>query len=58
MARVSITHPEVVDVAEQQAKDKAVFCIATGVQPSEYDNLTIIEIEAFIVEVNRQNKKK
>lgn len=45
------------DVIMQQAKDKASFCLATGVQPSEYDELTQIEINAFIAEANRRAKK-
>lgn len=45
------------DVLREQAKYKAKFCLATGISPSEYENLTRIEIEEFIKEVNRQSKK-
>lgn len=45
-------------IAEEQAKDKARFCLATGVPPSEYDNLTQIEINAFIEEANKRAKRK
>lgn len=48
---------EYLDVLKDQAKDKARFCLATGVQPSEYDELTEIEINAFIAEANRNAKK-
>jgi hypothetical protein len=44
-------------IAEEQAADKARFCLATGVAPSEYDNLTQTEINAFIKEANRRSKK-
>lgn len=34
--------------------DKAEVCIATGMQPSEYDQLTDDEREAFVEVVNRR----
>lgn len=46
------------DLLVEQAKFKARFCLATGIAPSEYDNLTQIEINEFVKEFNRQNKKK
>lgn len=33
--------------------EKAQFCLVTGVQPSEYDNLTDGERDAFIRYVNK-----
>lgn len=48
---------EYLDVLKERAKEKAKFCLATGVQPSEYDELTQIEINAFIAEANRQARK-
>lgn len=36
-------------------QEKAEFCLATGVQPSEYDNLTDDEREAFIAIVNKRS---
>ena len=43
------------DAAEWAAVlDKAEVCIATGIQPSEYDALTDLEREAFVEVVNRQ----
>lgn len=45
------------DMLRDQAASKAKFCLATGVAPSEYDNLTQIEIEEFVKEANRQAKK-
>lgn len=44
-------------IMKERAKEKAAFCLATGVQPSEYDNLTQYEINAFIAEVNKRAKK-
>lgn len=41
----------------EHAKQKAQFCLATGVQPSEYEELTQIEINEFIAEANRRAKK-
>lgn len=38
----------------QQAQRKAAFCLATGVQPSEYDAMTVLEIGAFTEEHNRR----
>lgn len=43
-------------IAKDNAKAKAEFCIATGVHPSEYDNLTQYEINAFIEAVNKRAK--
>lgn len=48
---------EYIELLEAQAKEKAQFCLATGVQPSEYDELTQYEINAFIKEANRRAKK-
>lgn len=45
------------DLLKEQAKQKAEFCLRMGVAPSEYDNLTQYEIEAFIKEYNKQAKK-
>lgn len=44
-------------IARERAKDKAEFCLATGVQPSEYDNLTQYEINAFIEVANKRAKQ-
>ena len=41
-------------ILRQQAKEKAQFCLATGIAPSEYDQLTQIEIAAFIDEFNKR----
>lgn len=49
---------EYLEVLKEQAKDKARFCLSTGVPPSEYDQLTQIEINEFIKEANRQASKK
>lgn len=38
------------------ARDKAEFCIATGQPASEYDHLTVIEINEFIRAANRAAK--
>lgn len=38
------------------AEDKAEFCLATGVPPSEYDLLSDVERDAFVRLVNRRNK--
>ena len=45
-------------IMREQAKAKANFCLVTGVSPSEYDELTQIEIQEFIKEYERLNKKK
>lgn len=45
------------DMVREQARLKARFCLATGIAPSEYDNLTVLEIQEFAKEHERQNKK-
>lgn len=45
------------DLLREHAKQKAQFCLATGISPSEYEELTQIEINAFIAEANRRAKK-
>jgi len=42
---------------EARAEDKAVFCLATGVQPSEYEGLNQYEVQAFIKAANKRNSK-
>lgn len=42
---------------EEALREKAEFCLTTGVQPSEYDNMTDDERAAFIEEANRQARK-
>lgn len=37
----------------EYARDKAEFCIATGQPASEYDRMTVIEINEFIHAANR-----
>ena len=46
------------DAIRESAKHKARFCLATGIAPSEYDNLTLVEVEEFSKELERQNRKK
>lgn len=46
------------EAMREQAKQKARFCLATGIAPSEYDNLTMLEIQEFSKEFERQNRKK
>lgn len=40
------------EARQAYCRDKAEFCLATGVQPSEYDDLTDDEREAFIIVAN------
>lgn len=35
---------------------KAAFCLRTGVQPSEYDQMSDEELEAFIDEADRLSR--
>lgn len=44
-------------LAEERALRKAEFCIATGVQPSEYEALTGYEVAAFIDVHNQASKR-
>lgn len=37
--------------------EKAEFCLTTGIQPSEYDNMTDDERAAFVTVANRQAAK-
>lgn len=50
--------PTPLELLQEQAEDKAAFCLATGVQPSEYDALTQVEINAFIEAVKKQNRRR
>lgn len=36
--------------------DRAVFCLRTGVQPSEYDAMTDQELQAFVDAWNKEAK--
>ncbi|WP_311210909.1 MULTISPECIES: hypothetical protein [unclassified Aeromicrobium] len=36
--------------------DRARFCLATGIQPSEYDRLTQADLNAFTQLVNEQQQ--
>jgi exonuclease I len=45
-------------VKEDWLEDQAEFCLATGIAPSEYKNLTINEKAAFIKVHNRNNKRR
>lgn len=50
---------EVYDVMKEQAEAKADFCLGLGIAPSEYDQLTQIEIAAFLkVHKDRAEKAK
>lgn len=40
------------DAADDYRRARARFCLRTGVAPSEYDNLTYLDINAFIEELN------
>lgn len=50
--------PSLDDILREQAQAKAEFCLATGVQPSEYDGMTQYEINAFIAQHNRNSKER
>lgn len=45
------------EARQDYCRDKAAFCLATGVQPSEYDELNDDEREAFIEQANRNAEK-
>jgi hypothetical protein len=49
--------PATADELADAALDKAEFCIVTGVQPSEYDELTDTERAAFVEVVNKRASK-
>lgn len=44
--------------AYEVAREKAEFCLKLGIAPSEYDQLTQIEVNAFIEVWNEINKKR
>lgn len=46
-----------VQETEDALYDRAVFCLRTGVQPSEYDAMTDPELQAFIQAFNDIQKK-
>lgn len=39
-------------------EDKAKFCLTLGIAPSEYDQMTRAEVNAFIKQYNDSHKKK
>jgi len=41
---------------ENALYDRAVFCLRTGIQPSEYDAMTDAELQAFVDAWNTINK--
>ena len=43
---------------DEWAWDKAMFCLKTGIQPSEYDTLTDEEIVAFVEAFNELQRSK
>lgn len=49
-----IENPEL----EDQLREKAEFCLATGIQPSEYDNMTDLERDIFIETWNSIIRKR
>lgn len=42
------------EILKAQAERMANFCIGTGVQPSEYRQLTLRQIQAFTAEANKR----
>lgn len=48
---------EVYELMKEQAETKARFCLGLSIAPSEYDQLTQIEIAAFLKVHKEQNKK-
>ena len=47
---------DLIELASEHAKRKAQFCMATGVQPSEYAALTSYEIAAFVEVANKRSE--
>lgn len=43
-----LSTPESEDAYEEALHAKAMFCLVTGIAPSEYDGLTDDELDAFI----------
>lgn len=46
------------DADADALREKAEFCLTTGVQPSEYDNMTDDERDAFIAVANARSRRK
>lgn len=49
---------DVLDIMEDQAEEMAWFCLGTGIAPSEYRQLTRIEVAAFVKVQTKMNKRK
>lgn len=45
------------EVLDAELRRKALFCLRTGVQPSEYDAMTEDEVDAFIRVLNELTEK-
>lgn len=39
------------------ARRQAIFCLATGISPSEYKKLTLVEFTQFAEQLERLNKQ-
>lgn len=46
------------DEVWEQLLDKAEFCLLTGIAPSEYDEMTDLERDAFIQTANKIAEKR
>lgn len=57
MASSNYAHPDYDGPDWDACIDKAEVCIATGMQPSEYDGLTDIERAAFVVVINSTHEE-
>ena len=53
MQTTNLSEEELMDCA----LEKAEFVLKTGIAPSEYDQLTQVEIEAFVRVFNKLNSK-
>lgn len=51
-------NPLAIREAEDERYDKAVFCLRTGIQPSEYDALTDEDLDAFVKAFNDLSRRK
>jgi hypothetical protein len=46
--------PEEESPEEEYFREQAIFCLATGVQPSEYDQMTRVQLSAWINVLNER----
>jgi hypothetical protein len=49
---------DTLELMAEQAEEMAWFCLNTGIAPSEYKQMTLMEVNAFVKVHNKINKER